>query len=86
MAMVERDDDGWLHVPPESLSGFEPRAAFEIETSADSVTLHAVGRGRAAWDRSTPAQRAEAIRKWADSCPPVPPLPDEAFQRENWYD
>lgn len=38
------------------------------------------------WQRATPAERAAAFRRWAETCPPVPPLPDEAFRRENWYD
>ena len=39
MAIVERGDDGGLYVPPELLRQFQPHAAFEIQTDADSILL-----------------------------------------------
>jgi hypothetical protein len=62
MAIVEKDSDGGLYVPAELLSGFGARTAFEAEAKGDSLVLRPIDRGRAFWERSTPAERVKAVR------------------------
>ncbi len=87
MAIVERGDDGGLYVPSELLRQFQPHAAFEIQTQADSLVLRAVDRGRAFWHGATTAQRVKAIQDWAEAeRPPAPDLTIEMMSRETIYE
>lgn len=87
MAIVDTDSDGGLHLPADLLSGFGSRAVFEAEATCDSLVLLPVDRGRAFWERSTPAERVKAVLEWTEADrPPAPDLTDEMLSRENIYD
>ncbi len=87
MAIVERGDDGGLYVPPDLLTQFQPRAAFEIESDADSIVLRAIDQGRAFWQRLTTAERIKAIQEWAEADrPPAPDLTLEMMSRDSIYE
>jgi hypothetical protein len=60
---------------------------YELQVAGRTVILHHVEGERPFWQRATPAERAEAFRKWAsEPRPPAPPIPDESLRRENMYD
>jgi hypothetical protein len=85
--IVETGDDGSLYLPPEALGRIPPHTPLEMEASGDAFILHAVNKGTAFGERSTPAERAKAFLEWAEmERPPAPDLPDEALRRENMYD
>jgi hypothetical protein len=87
MAIVERGDDGGLYVPPDLLRQFQPRAAFEIESDADSIVLRAIDQGRAFWQRSSTEERIKAIHEWAEADrPSAPDLTLEMMSRDSIYD
>jgi hypothetical protein len=86
MTIVETSDNGDLHVPAEFIGDVKPHTAFELQVAGDTLILRPVPERQPFWQRATPAERAEAFREWASTCPPVPRLPDEAFRRENWYE
>ncbi len=86
MTILETGDNGDLRVPAKLIGGVKPHTPFELQVTGEVLTLRPLAGQQPFWRRATPAQRAEAFRKWAAACPPVPRLPDEALQRENWYD
>jgi hypothetical protein len=87
MAILEISDDGVLHVPGELLARGRPHARFELDVVGDIATLRPVDPERPFWERATPAERAEAFRRWAESMPPdTPDVPSESLRREAMYD
>lgn len=86
MATDETRDDGSLHVPAEMPSQSQLPTEFKLEALGDALIMVPASGEEPFWNRATPQQRAAAFRKWVATCPPVPQLPDEAFERESWYD
>ena len=86
MAILETGDNGDLRVPAELMGGAKPHTPFELQATGGVLILRPLEGQTPFWQRATPAERAAAFRRWAETCPPTPRLPDEAFQRENWYD
>ena len=86
MTILETGDNGDLRVPAELIGGVKPHTPFELQVTGKVLTLRLLAGQPPLRQHTTPAQRAEAIRQWAATCPSVPHMPDAAFQRENWYD
>jgi len=87
VAMLETNDDGALHLPPELIGGPRPHAKFELEVFGGMLLLRPADKDRPFWRRATAQQRAEAFQRWADAPrPPAPELTDESLRRENLYD
>jgi hypothetical protein len=86
MTIVETNAEGDLLLPAALLGAAGTHREFEVQVAGETVVLRPVEGQRPFWERATPDQRAAAFRQWAATCPPVPPLPDSAFQRDNWYD
>lgn len=87
MASIEITDHGDLQYAPIVVG----EAGAHIELVADPATGYLMLRRADGelpfWKRATPAERAEAFRKWADEPrPSAPAIPDEALRRENLYD
>jgi len=87
VAILETNDDGGLHLPPELIGGAKPHAKFELEVLGDFLLLRPADRDHPFWRQATSQQRAEAFQRWAVAPrPPAPDVADESLRRENHYD
>jgi hypothetical protein len=88
--IIDADDQGTLHLTAELL-GTRPHARYAVDLAADQVVLRPLTSPEAdvrpLWERLTPSERIEDLRRWAaQSRPKAPSLPDEALRRENMYE
>lgn len=78
MAILETNDDGWLHVPPEFIANVGSHAKFEVEVLGNTLILRPTDKGSPYWQKATSRQRAEAFRNWVNlPRPSAPDLTDE---------
>ena len=73
MAILETDDNGDLRVPAELMGGEKPHTPFELHAAGGVLILRPIEEQRPFLQRATPAERAAAFRRWAETCPPAPP-------------
>jgi hypothetical protein len=86
MAVLEVGDDGVLHVPSQLLPGAQAHSRFEVDTVGNVTVLRPAGAARPFWRQSTPAERAEAFRRWVETPrPSAPDLAPEYLRREGIY-
>ncbi len=84
--IVEIDDHGAIQLPNDLLATVKPRTRFTLEVQGATLILHPEG-DQPVWATMSPAERAEAVRRWASlERPPAPVLADEALSREQMYD
>ncbi len=84
---LEVSEDGMLHVPSEMLSGARPHSRFEVDSVGNVTVLRPAGAARPFWRQTTPAERAAAFERWAQSPrPSAPDLPADVLRREGMYD
>jgi len=87
VGVLEVGDDGVLHVPGEMLPGARPHSRFEVDRVGNVTVLRPAGTARPFWRQATPAERAAAFRRWAQSPrPSAPDLPPDCLRREGIYD
>lgn len=84
--MVEIDDHGAIQLPEDLLRSVKPRTRFIVEVQGETLILHPEEE-QPFWTIMSPAERAEAVRRWAALArPPAPILREEALHREQMYD
>ena len=84
--IVEVDEQGGLHLPPEVLSHAKPRTRYVVEAQGETLILRPAEKSPPFWATATPEERAEDLRRWVASHKTGPNLPDEALRREQMYD
>ena len=84
--IVEIDERGVIQLPGDLLATVKPHTRFILEIRGKTLLLRPVEE-QPFWSAASPAERAEAVRRWADlDRPPAPILADEAVSREQMYD
>lgn len=84
--IVEVGEEGTLVLDAEAIQGARPHTRYEVEVEGKTLVLRPVDE-LPFWATATPAERAGALREWANrKRPPAPPLPDDALRRESMYD
>jgi hypothetical protein len=84
--VLEVDEQGSLRLGPAELGDVEPHVRYILEVVGETLILRP-DKASPFGETSTPAERAEAIRRWANlPRPPAPALSDEALRRENIYE
>lgn len=84
--IVEIDDHGAIQLPDDLLAAVKPHTRFILEIQGTTLIFHPEER-RPFWTTASPAERAEAVRRWASlerSSAPI--LDDEMLRREQMYD
>jgi hypothetical protein len=87
--IVEADDVGVIHLPSEWL-GTKPHARYTVDHADGAITIRPVDepgesvQERPLWERLTPQERIEDLRRWVQQeRPPAPNLPDESLQADS---
>jgi hypothetical protein len=83
--IVEVDETGGIQLPANVLVGVKPRTQYVLLQRGTTLVLQP--RAVSLWARTSPAERAAALRAWAaQERPHAPVLPNEALRREQMYD
>jgi len=83
--VVEIDAHGALQLPADLLAALKPPARYIVELDGATLILHPAE--PPLWATASPAERADAVRRWAAlERPTTPVLADTALSRENIYD
>lgn len=84
--IVEVDDDGAIQLPDDLLTVVKPGTRLMLEVQGAALIFHPAVEQPFKMAGS-PAERAEAVRRWAAlDRPHAPILTDEALSREQMYD
>lgn len=83
--IIEADEHGGLHIPPEALG--EPHRRFRFQVEEEGYSLKPMDEEEPLWKTLTPEQRVEDLRHWVASKKPIGarPIPAEALRREPSY-
>ncbi len=84
--IVEVDEHGAIQLPDDLLAVVKPRTRFTLEVQGTALIFRPEG-DQLFSSTTSPAARAEAVRRWASlERPAAPILADEALRREQMYD
>ena len=84
--LLETDETGALHLPPELLPHAAPHRQYLVETENGRVLVQEAPVAGAFWQTATPEERAADILRWAESHHDGRNLPDAALGRDAIYD
>ena len=86
MSIVERGDDGTLHVPVDSLPAETPCIDYVLDVYGGLTVLRPADDPEPIWKNPDVAKRVEDFLKYADMPrPPAPDIPLEFLDREHLY-
>lgn len=69
------------------LTKFRPQALRQwIESQERQTALYRNGQGKPFYETATPEEWVKAFTEWAESHKDLPRLPEQAFQREYYYE
>ncbi len=84
--IVEIDDHGVIQLPDDLRAAVKPHTRFVLEIQGATLILRPEAE-QPFWTAESPAERAEAVRRWAAlDRPPALVLADETLDREHMYD
>ncbi len=85
--IIEADDDGYVHLPPDALGDRRPRAQYEVEREDDVIHLRLAHEHKQTRDKEEAREWVRGFRRWMKELTPRSVvLPDEALHRESFYD
>jgi Asp-tRNA(Asn)/Glu-tRNA(Gln) amidotransferase B subunit len=84
--IVEVNEEGASHLPPEVLGHAKPRTRYLVEAQGETLILRLAENQQPFWATATPEEWVADFRQWVASHRTGPKLPDEALRRETMYD